>query len=276
MSITNVKDIDYMICMSLSERDFLTLSKTNKYYHNLYKGEEIWKRKLYALNIELDRTRLGKVYYDELISLLSQDFVTHIFNAINEERLDILDLLFKKKDLNPNYDFIFGKFYKKDSPKVYYSTSKFNTNWPIVYSPISLILKTGSYALWNWLKNSKYPLEMNKSFFVMAIASKNIEVLRDLIGYMAVEDWILYFAIRSYNEEATSLLLKSVDQEITNSVLDTMLIENNPEHLTWMEIINPAFHIFIRDVKVQSHLRFFLMLGADNVNFMKLLNTYNF
>ena len=276
MSITNVKDIDYMICMTLSETDFLSLSKTNKYHYNLYKGEEIWKRKLYSLNIELDRTRLGKVYYDELMSILKEDCVTHIFTAINEERIDVLDLLFKKKDLNPNYDFIFGKFHKKNSTKVYYSTSKFNTNWPVVYSPISLILKTGSYTLWNWLKNGKYPLEMNKSFFVMAIASKNIEILRDLITYMAVEDWILYFAIRSYNEEATSLLLKFVNQEITNSILDTMLIENNPEHLTWIDITNPAFHIFIHDVKVQSHLRFFLILGADNVNFIKLLNAYNF
>ncbi len=277
MSLTGCRDVDYMLCMRLNEKDFLKFSNTNRYYRGIYQGDEIWKRKLYDLGVELDRTKLGKLYYDELISTLTEDFVTVIFKAINEERIDVLDFIFKKKDLNPNYHFIFGKFYKDSTTKVYYSTSKFNPDWPIVYSPIFLIIKTGSSRLWNWLKNGRYPLELNKSFYVMAISSRNEQILKDIIDYgVAIEEWVLYFAIRSYNQEATKLLLKHVDQEITNGVLDTMLIEDNPEHLTWMDVINPAFHTFIQDVKVQCHLRFFLMLGEQNVNFINLLNKYNF
>ncbi len=277
MSLTGCKDVDYMLCMRLNEKDFLKFSNTNRYYRGIYQGDEIWKRKLYDLRVELDRTKLGKRYYDELISTLAEDFVTVVFKAINTERVDVLDFIFKKKDLNPNYHFIFGKFYKDSTSKVYYSTSKFNPDWPIVYSPIFLIIKTGSSRLWNWLKNGRYPLELNKSFYVMAISSRNEQILKDIIDYgVAIEEWVLYFAIRSYNQEATKLLLKHVNQEITNGVLDTMLIEDNPEHLTWMDVINPAFHTFIQDVKVQCHLRFFLMLGQHNVNFINLLNKYNF
>ena len=274
MSVTRVKDVDYLICMRLSEKDLVSLSRVNKYYREVYKGTELWKRKIYALKGKYLAKPLNKAYYVELYNSLQSDFVKQIFLAIDNERSDILSLILQKRDINPNCAFILKKEYSGYEGKCYYSSEKFDPSMPIVYSPITMIIRKGSIEMWNIIKSNKYPLVMQESYYILAIASKNMDILKDLLDFrLQIHSYVLYFALRSYNTEAIQLLLRYVTEETIEQLLDTFFMESDPEYLLWVKVRNDAFATFLIDERVKRNLGFFHLYNLQD-NFSKLIKFY--
>ena len=276
MSVTRVKDVDYLICMRLSEKDLVSLSRVNKYYREIYKGTELWKRKIYSLRIEPKHLNkpLNKTYYQELYNSLKADFVKQIFLAINNERADILSLILQKRDIDPNYDFILNKDYSGYEGRSYHSSEIFDANMPIVYSPITMIIKKGSEKMWSILKGCKYELVIEEAYYILAIASKNMNILKDLLDYkLEVKFYVLYFALRSYNKEAIELLLQYITEETIERLLDTFFMESDPDYLQWIKVRNEAFALFLLDERVKRNLGFFHLYHLQD-NFSKLIKFY--
>ena len=273
MSLTRVKDVDYLICMRLTEKDLRNFCRVNRYYNEIYEKDELWKRKIYELGAKYLIKNLNKSYFYELYNALKADFVKEIFLAIENDRADILYLIFLKKDIDPNYTFILDKYYPRFNSTCYYSTVVHDSNQPVIYSPVAMIIKKGSDVMWNIMKSSKYPLYI-ESYYILAIAGKNINILKDLLDYkMEIHSRDLYFALRSYNEEAVILLLKYVKEETIEQLLDTFFMETDPDYLQWIKVRNEAFAIFLLDERVKRNLGFFHFYNLQD-NFSKLINSY--
>ena len=271
MSITRVKDVDYLICMRLGEGDLKNMCRVNKYYREIFEKDELWKRKILGLGAKYLSKNLNRTYYYELYNALKEDFVKEIFVAIENDRADILYLIFSKKDINPNYTFVLDNCYPHFESTYYYSTKLHDPNHPIIYSPVAMIIKKGSDEMWSIMKSSKYPLYI-ESYYVLAITSKNMNILKDLLDYrMNIHSRDLYFALRNHSEEAIKLLLKYVKEETIEQLLDTFFMEPDPEYLQWIKVRNEAFAIFLQDQRVKRNLGFFHNLQD---NFSKLLKVY--
>jgi hypothetical protein len=279
MSLTKVKDVDYLICMRLSEKDLKKFCKINKYYRSIYTGEELWKRKIYGMGIKYLMKGLNKRYYFELYNALKGDFVKQIFLAIHNDRPDILSLVLRKNDINPNFDFVLSKNYTGYEDRSYYCSERYDPNIPIVYSPIAMIIKKGSDVMWNILKSSKYPLFIEQSYYILAIGSKNLNILKDLLEYSLEYDnlkpksYILYFALRSYSEESIELLLEYATESTIEQLFDEFVMDTDPEYLTWIKVRNEAFSKFLQDPRVKRNLGFIHYYNLQD-NFSKLLNAY--
>jgi hypothetical protein len=271
MSIINVKDLDYLLCLNLNQKDLLSFCSINKYYYSLYSNDYIWRKKLQKYNILCKK--LDKDYYIELYKALhNEDFVLTVFLAICEERIDILDLLLREKQININYTFVFNKKYY-NSHNSYYSSSPSNPNFPYFYSPISLIIKSGSYSMWNILKT--YDINFDTSHYILAVVSKNIKILEDLLEYgINIDSSVLYFAIQSYNEEATILILKHVDLNCINSLLNNMIHNSSSSYLPWIQNHNSSFALFLKHPKVHPHMLFYRNLAFHDYDFIRLLSHY--
>lgn len=275
MSLTKVRDVDYLICMRLNEKDLVSFCKVNKYYGEIYIQPELWKRKIYQLGAKFFDRSLNRSYYFELYNSLKTDFVKEIFLAIHNDRPDILFLILTKKDVDPNRQFVLNNEYTLYS-KSYCSCEIYDNNFPMSYSPIAMIITKRSEVMWNILKCTKYPLLIEDGYYVLAIASKNMNILEDLLETRSeIKSYILYFALRSYNEEATKLLLKYISVEIIEHVFDAffVVIESEPEYLDWIKVRNNAFTIFLLDERVKRNLGFFHFYDLQD-NFSKLLKAY--
>lgn len=275
MSLTNVKDLDYMLCMQLDEASLLSFCSINKYYYSLYNNEFIWRQKLLGYNIpeDLRSVKLNKKYYFELYNSLHRlDFVTTIFLAICEERSDILFILLREKNINPEYMFTFSKRYSDWITKKYYSEN-YNPNFPYFYYPVSLVIKSGNEKMWSVIK--PYVNNMDASHYILAIVGKNNKILDDIIKFgVPIDNSIIYFSIDSYNVESTLLLLQHMDQNCINSFFNTLIDQNSRSYLNWIQNRNLAFEHFIHDSKVLAHLKFYRIMGQFNVDFSLLLSYY--
>lgn len=284
MSLTNVKDLDYLICLYLeNEKDLLSFCSSNKYYYSLFNNDFIWRKKIdkYDIPNHLIEKNKNKNYFIELyIALKDPDFVKTIFLAICEERADILFLLFRDKNIDVNYMFTFNKKYAYYFKT--YSSNTLNPNYPAFYSPISLIIKSGSQKMWDVIKT--YVSHFNESHYILAITSKNINILKDLLEYNSnnvdnvnvnnANESVLLFSLQSHNVESTELLLDYVNEDCINKFFNNLIYKD----VDWGEPENRnlAFEEFLHHPKVFSHVRFYKHLGNNNFQFIRLLQNYNF
>jgi len=277
MSLTNVKDLDYLLCLQLeSEKDLLSFCSTNKYYYSLYNNDFIWRCKMdkYKIPNELINGKICKTYYSEIYRYLkNNDIVRTVFLSICDNRSDILYLLLKYKNIDPNFTFCFNK--NRELTKAYYSNFH-DANFPDYYSPISLVIKGGCSKMWNVLKPYIVQSDFNLSHLILSIVGKNIEILKHLLKFCRIDSSILYFSIQSYNLESTKLLLEYVDEYCVNSFFNTMIDQNSRDYLLWTENRNSSFEYFLNHPKVSSHIRFYRIIGQINADFLRLLTHYNF
>lgn len=276
MSLTNVKDLDYLLCLQLDEKSLLAFCSVNKYYYSLYNNDFIWRQKILRYNIpeEYRGIKLDKNYYFSLYGALNHtDFVKTIFLAIIEQRADILFLLLREKNIDPQYMFTFSKRYSDNLTNKYYNSEYHKPNFPYFYFPVSLIIKSGNNKMWNVIK--PYVNNINTSHFILAIVGRSQEILEDLLKFgVPIDCSTLYFSIDSYNVESTILLLQHVDQNCINSFFNTLMEQNSRSYLNWVQNRNLAFDHFIRDTKVRPHLRFYRNMGQFNADFSHLLTYY--
>lgn len=276
MSLTNVKDLDYMLFLQLDEESLLSFCSINKYYYTLYNNDFIWRQKIlgYKIPEEIRAITLDKKYYFSLYKALKNpDFVKTIFVAICDQRIDILFILLREKNIDPEYMFTFSKRYSDNITKNYYYSENYNPNFPYFYYPVSLVIKSGNEKMWSVIK--PYINNINTSHYILAIVGKSVRILEDLLKFgIAIDSSILYFSIDSYNIESTVLLLKHVDQNCINSFFNTLIDQNSRSYLNWVQNRNLAFEHFIADIKVRAHLRFYRNMGQFNVDFSNLLSYY--
>lgn len=271
-----IKDLDILICAYLENRDLLCFALTNKYHYNIFQEKSLWRMKIKSFEIEdeylcKDREDLKEYYKELYLNLMEIDFVKTAFYSILDKRCDIVSLIFKKKNLDPNYLFLFQ--YQNTLCKNTYYSPIVNGEMPYSYSPINLAIKTGYYPMWKLMKNLGYPLQIDhSSYYIAVINSDNIDILRDVLEYkVEIEQWVLMFAVRCYNKQMTELLLEHSSRLILEELFHFMIISFSDEYYSWIKHYNSAFHFLVKQIDVE----FYKAVGAYNIDFIQLLDHYS-
>ena len=266
MSLTNVKDLDILICTYLNNKDLISFSQTNKHYYNIYNETSLWIHKILKFKNEYLCKKLDKSYYIELYKAVkNENFVKVIFDAINAKRCDIVSLVFREKQLNPNYSFMFRYEVKLD--KIYYATEVDN-NAPYTFCPINLAINVQYYPMWDFF-NRNYKLDLDSYVYIVSIARYNYEIFKDVLKYeIPIEHYVLLFSIRSYNLETTKIILDIIDEKEIYNMLNIMNIDFKKEYMKWINEYNNSFEQVLRKVDLD-----YLKNIAER-NFSKLLSFY--
>jgi len=250
MSITNVKDLDILLLTYLNNIDLLSLALTNKYYWNIYNNRILWYLKIKEFCIPdkyLKKTKDKKYYIDIYKSIKNKDFVTEVFNAIENNRSDKLFLNFVKRDLNPNYNFIinYDERFHKNLKNTYYSEKR-NCNLINCFSPIKLVINSGDDLMWEIINSLKYKLKLDSGIYINCITNTNMKIFRDILKYeIPVTCDMLLFSIRCYNVEITEIFLNIVNNKTVDDVMNIILINHYKEYKEW-SLSNEAFRIFYK------------------------------
>jgi len=275
MSLTNVKDLDVLICKYLDDKDLINFSLVNNHYNEIFNNRDLWVQKILDLNIKNEYLckELNKDYYIELNKALKdEDFVKVIYYSILENRCDIVSLIFRKRNLDPNYIFFFKDYRCLDIKKAYYSLKE-DVNLPYQYCPINLSIKKAYYPMWEYFKLN-YKLVFTPEIYIVAIASKNKEIFKDVLNYdnfFEIEHWILEFSVRSYNLDSTRLILERISEKELYNMLNFMVTEYKREYNNWFIEYNYSF----LEVLKKSNLEYVKEISRNNEEFEKLLNFYH-
>ena len=224
MSLTRVKDLDYMLCLMMSDETLSAFCKINRYYYNL----NVWSKKiaLFKIGKYLHKGRkLDELYYYELKRTVEGDVVKGVFDAIENDRLDLLALLFTHHDLNPNYLFCFDEKYSSYiQGGKYISEIKDASNFCFSFKPSTQIIRRGSYDMWNFLITRGLHALTRNDDYISAIEGKNLNIVKDIVilHKISITAHILMHAIRFYNPEVTLLFLDHIEQEEIDALVTFM------------------------------------------------------
>jgi hypothetical protein len=287
-----LKDLDYMLCSTLENKDLLSFCKTNKYYYEIYKSDKLWKMKIY-LEFHMDKyikeyindhikeyikqnENLKNYYFELYHSITDPDFVKIIYNAINNKRCDIISVIFRKRNLDPNYSFCLGFYEGEKILKKRYFSPISNKDKIWVYSPLDIISRHGTYLIWNFFKSLEYPIDITYSIVINAIYGNNEEIFKDIsLMYNVFTSSILYFSIRKNNIKSTQLILNGIDKEIIEELLNKMAFDFNLEYRNWIKEFNESLSLFLSHQKVSSFIPRFRIIGINNKYFIEFIDHYS-
>ena len=272
MSITNIKDLDVLICKYLDDKDLVNFSQVNKYYNKIFNNKYLWTRKILNFDIKKEYLckELNKQYYIELYrALKNEDFVKLLYYSIIDKRCDIVSLVFKKRSLNPNFYFVFKNFRGIRVNNCYHA-KKHDNNVPFEYSPINLCIKHGFYIIWDFF-NSTYKLELNSQIYIVTISSNDLNILKDVLKYnIFIEHWVLLFSIRHNNVDATKMILEKIEESQIYDMFNFIIIDFKDEYTSWIKNFNSSFLEVLKVVDIDYLKR----VGRNNKNFINLVNAY--
>ena len=272
MSLLNIKDLDILICKYLDDKDLINFSRVNKYYNAIFNEEKLWRQKILDLNIKKEYLckNLDKKYYIELYKALkNEDFVNILYYSILVNRCDIVSMVFQKRNLNPNFYFVFKNFRNLRTNGFYYSKRQ-DKNLPFEYSPVNLSIKNGYYPMWNFF-HSNYNLELSSDIYIVSIVSNNVDILKDVLKYnIYIEHWVLLFCVRCKDLDATKLLLERIEEKEIYDMVNFMIIDFKKEYTNWIDDFNSSF----LEVLKKLDLEYVKRVSRNNEKFTNLLNFY--
>lgn len=275
MSLFNCKDLDYFLLLSLTNSDLYSICKTNKYYYQIYNSEYFWRLKFsqdFPEIYKIDK-KYSKEYYIQIWkSYNDEDFIRQIFEAIKGKNEDIAYLIFKRRNLNPNYN-----FHLRNEPdyiqKNTYVSPKLRGNELLVYgySPIELCISWGNFETWKVLISFGANIEQ-PFLYKLSVHTGKKEFFDDLRGRdVPFPKDLLYYSIRCNNLEITKILLTLLEKKDIERNLSYLANEREPYEInSWIEEKNESCYTFLSDNRV----KFILPFIQTTLHFRKLLHKY--